>query len=159
MAYIIDGHNLIPKIPGFSLQDIDDENRLILLLQAYARQTRKTCIIYFDKAQPGQIHKQKAGLVTAYFVTQNQTADMAIQAHLIRLGQTARNWTVVSSDQAVINSAHLYHARSIKSEAFAKELIMLSRKSLNENDRPEPEQTPEEIDAWLKAFTKRKKGR
>ena len=29
MPYIIDGHNLIPKIPGIDLQDLDDEQKLI----------------------------------------------------------------------------------------------------------------------------------
>jgi len=38
---IIDGHNLVPKIPGLHLKDEDDEVRLIELLQEYCRLARR----------------------------------------------------------------------------------------------------------------------
>ncbi|MBP1702274.1 MAG: hypothetical protein H6Q38_1381, partial [Chloroflexi bacterium] len=41
MPYIVDGHNLIPKIPGLSLRAIDDEMQLIELLQEFCRVQRK----------------------------------------------------------------------------------------------------------------------
>ena len=30
--YVVDGHNLVPKVPGMSLSDPDDETKLISLL-------------------------------------------------------------------------------------------------------------------------------
>jgi hypothetical protein len=33
MPYIVDGHNLIPKVPGLNLQDMEDELQLVELLQ------------------------------------------------------------------------------------------------------------------------------
>jgi len=33
MPYLIDGHNLIAQMPGFSLSDPDDEARLVLRLR------------------------------------------------------------------------------------------------------------------------------
>ena len=41
MGYLIDGHNLIPKIPGMSLRMEDDEQELIQLLQDFSRYKRK----------------------------------------------------------------------------------------------------------------------
>ena len=35
MSYLIDGHNLIPKIPGLTLRQMDDENELIEILQRF----------------------------------------------------------------------------------------------------------------------------
>ncbi len=54
MLILIDGHNLIPKIPGMSLADLDDENQLIPLLQTYCRKRRNTVEVYFDRAPVGR---------------------------------------------------------------------------------------------------------
>jgi hypothetical protein len=40
MPYLIDGHNLIPKL-GLRLDSMDDEQELIAILQEYARLERK----------------------------------------------------------------------------------------------------------------------
>ena len=37
MPYLIDGHNLIPKVRGLSLQSMDDEMELVELLQEFCR--------------------------------------------------------------------------------------------------------------------------
>ena len=37
MPYLIDGHNLIPKVAGLSLKAVDDEMQLIELLQEFCR--------------------------------------------------------------------------------------------------------------------------
>jgi hypothetical protein len=36
MPFLVDGHNLIPKLQGLTLEEIDDEVHLIELLQTYA---------------------------------------------------------------------------------------------------------------------------
>jgi predicted RNA-binding protein with PIN domain len=105
MAYIVDGHNLIPKIPGLSLRALDDEMQLIELLQEFCRVRRKKVELYFDNAPPGQAQVRKFGWVTARFIRQGSSADQAIHNRLEALGAAARNWTVVSSDQAVQSSA------------------------------------------------------
>lgn len=40
MPYLIDGHNLIPKL-GLRLDSMDDEMELVAILQEYARLERK----------------------------------------------------------------------------------------------------------------------
>jgi predicted RNA-binding protein with PIN domain len=123
--FIIDGHNLIPKIPGMSLRDIDDEEKLIGLLKEYARLKRKTVIVFFDGAPPGQAVERAYGLLRAYFVPAGRTADDAIRQYLDGMGKTARTATVVSSDRQVRANARELRARVLSSEDFASQLIEL----------------------------------
>ena len=53
MPFIVDGHNLIPKVPGLNLQDMEDELQLVELLQEFCRINRKQVEVYFDNAPPG----------------------------------------------------------------------------------------------------------
>ena len=54
MPYLIDGHNLIPRIPGLSLKDLDDETALIQILQRFAARQGSRVDVFFDRAPPGQ---------------------------------------------------------------------------------------------------------
>ncbi len=150
---IIDGHNLIPKIPGLSLEEMDDEERLIKLLQLYARLKRKTVEVFFDGAPPGQAGERMAGMVRAYFVPIGQTADEAIRQRLAGLGRTARNSTVVSSDRQVQANARALHARVRTSEEFTGELLDLrQRQEARAASAPAAVIPPQEISEWLDLF-------
>ncbi|MGD9375749.1 MAG: NYN domain-containing protein, partial [Anaerolineae bacterium] len=48
MPILIDGHNLVGKLPVLSLQDPDDEQKLIELLRSYQARTGKEVIVVFD---------------------------------------------------------------------------------------------------------------
>ncbi len=122
MPYLIDGHNLIPKIAGLSLSNPDDEQRLIELLQVFCRVRRQKVEVFFDGSPPGHAGRQQAGTVVVHFVSQGRTADEAITARLDQLGKVARNWTVVSSDRQVQREAQSRHAAVMPSEQFAGEL-------------------------------------
>jgi len=122
MSYLIDGHNLIPKITGLSLQQIDDETRLIELLQVFCRVRRKKVEVYFDQAPPGRAGTRSFGMVIAHFVRQGIPADEAILERLNRLQQTARNWSVVTSDRHIQVQARSMSAQVISSEDFAIQL-------------------------------------
>lgn len=153
MPYIIDGHNLIPKIPGLSLKAMDDENQLIELLQEFCRLQRKTVEVYFDNAPPGQPRSRIFGHVKAHFVRRGMTADQAISNRLERLGKEARNWTLVSSDLAVQASARMVQAQYISSEAFARLLKKTSGPAdKNAGERPEGPLSGEDLDEWLNLF-------
>ena len=152
MHYLIDGHNLIPKIPGFSLREIDDETRLIELLQEYCRRSRKQVEVFFDNSPPGQPRVRTFGNVTARFVRAGESADQAITQKLSRLGNAARNWTVVSSDREVQSAARAVRARLLSSEAFADLLreTLSDKQSLSETENPPPK--AEEVQEWLDLF-------
>jgi hypothetical protein len=68
MPVIIDGHNLIPRIPGLSLRDIDDELRLVQLLQDFCQRSRKQVEVFFDNAPPGSAGVRSFGSVKARFI-------------------------------------------------------------------------------------------
>ncbi len=122
MPYIIDGHNLIPNIPGIQLDDLEDEKQLIEILQEFCRLNRKDVTVYFDRAATGHANAKSFGRLTARFVRADITADEAIMRHLKRLGNEARNWTVVSSDHEVQNAAKRSQARILSSQEFADQL-------------------------------------
>lgn len=160
MAYIIDGHNLIPKIPGLSLEAVDDEEQLILLLQEFCRRTQKKVEVYFDNAPPGQSRSRTYGIVTARFVRSGSTADEAIRSRLARMGRSARNWTVVSSDHEVQVSAQSARARSITSEEFAALLLRsLSDSTPDSSKGQEYPLSPEEVEDWIELFRKDKRAK
>jgi predicted RNA-binding protein with PIN domain len=123
MPYLIDGHNLIPKLPGLSLSEIDDELILVGWLQVFCQKKHRAVEVFFDGALPGFPQKRKFGMVTAYFIRQGSTADAAIQSRLLQAGKSARNLSVVSSDHQVQASAHYAHATVIPAEDFARELV------------------------------------
>ncbi|MDY6866554.1 MAG: NYN domain-containing protein [Chloroflexota bacterium] len=120
--YLIDGHNLIPYIPGIALSDPDDEMKLIQQLQGYCQKRRKSLTVYFDRAPVGQAGVRKFGSVQAVFVREGVTADKAIMDRLAELGKRARNVVVVSSDRQVRQVARAVHAKVISSQAFAAEM-------------------------------------
>jgi predicted RNA-binding protein with PIN domain len=152
MPFIIDGHNLIPKIPGLSLQAVDDEMQLIEMLQEYCRRSRKRVEVFFDNAPPGQPRVRSFINVTARFVATGQTADLAIQGKLKRLGREARNWAVVSSDQAVQAAARAARASVISAEIFARQLTDTLENPEQGSKAPDEALNPDEIDDWLKLF-------
>jgi predicted RNA-binding protein with PIN domain len=153
MPYLIDGHNLIPKIPGLNLQALDDEEQLIQLLQEYCRRERKQVEVFFDNAPSGGVRARTFGLVTARFVRQGSTADQAIRDRLTRLGRLARNWTVVSSDLAVQDSARSARARPMPSETVARLLATkLDERSVDQGENAQAGVGGDDVEDWLRLF-------
>lgn len=153
MPYLIDGHNLIPKIPGINLRAIDDEEQLIRRLQDFCLHSGKQVEVFFDQAPVGQVRTQTYGKVKAHFVRSGRTADAAIVSRLQTLARSVRNWTVVSSDRQVQAAARAAHTRVISSEEFAS---LLSSAVLGEGSDPGNDAdlslTSSEIDEWLDLF-------
>ena len=155
MSYLIDGHNLIPKISGLSLQQIDDEARLVELLQVFCRVRRKKVEVYFDQAPPGRAGTRHYGMVTAHFVRQGMAADEAILERLNRLHQAARNWIVVSSDRHIQVQARSMLAQVISSEEFSIQLTE-SQQQITEKTKNQPENiSDDEVEEWLRIFRAR----
>ena len=155
MPYLIDGHNLIPKL-GMSLRNVDDEMQLVTRLQAFCRAERKSVEVYFDGAPVGQVGTRKLGLVTAHFVRLGTTADAAIASRMKSLGRAARNWTVVTSDRQVQTNARAAGAQIVSSEAFAGQVSESMRAPVSGSAQSGGMST-EEVDEWLKLFRENKR--
>ncbi|HLO33482.1 MAG TPA: NYN domain-containing protein [Anaerolineales bacterium] len=153
MPYLIDGHNLIPKI-GLHLDSIDDEMELIAILREFCRLEHRQVEVFFDGAPAPQAGTRKLGAVTAHFVRLGTTADDAIRKRLKALGKSARNWIVVSSDRQVQAEAHTAHAEVLSSEAFAG-MLKQAHSAAPKPDR-ESKLSQKEVDDWLKLFGERR---
>jgi len=153
MPYLIDGHNLIPKL-GLRLDSMDDEMELIAILQEYCRVERKQVEVYLDGAPTPHAGTRKHGSVTAHFVPIKSTADNAIRQRLKKMGKSAKNWTVISSDHRVQLEARAAQAEVISSDVIANTLKQAR------NSAPKPTEnrklSSQEVDDWLKLFEERK---
>src|SRR5215213_1026287 len=153
MPYLIDGHNLIPKL-GLRLDSLDDEMELVAILQELYKRDRKPIEVYFDGAPAPHAGTRKLGTITAHFVRLGSTADNAIRNRLKALGKSAKNWTVISSDREVQTEARAVRAEVMSSDSFAG-MLKQARNSApkTSNDR---KISPQEVDEWLKIFERRK---
>ena len=62
MPILIDGHNLIGRLPAISLQDPDDEDKLVRLLKSYQARTGKSLTVVFDAGPASALsHKRRQG--------------------------------------------------------------------------------------------------
>lgn len=153
MPYLIDGHNLIPKL-GLRLDSPDDEMELISILQEFHRVSRKEVEVYFDGAPVPHAGTRKLGAITAHFVRLGATADNAIRDRLKRLGKSAKNWTVVSSDRQVQAEANAMRAEVISSDSFAVTLKQAQSSAPKSNgDR---KLSHDEVEEWMRIFQKGK---
>lgn len=156
MKYLIDGHNLIPHLPGLNLAQIEDEDRLIGWLQEFARWRRCTIEVFFDKAPPGRAGERKVGSIITHWVAEGRTADSAIIATLQRLGKRAAEVTVVTSDRKILAEAHRQRAHTLRAEEFARQLLNIRPpKPAGGAEKPE-KVSEEEIEEYLNLFSKKK---
>jgi predicted RNA-binding protein with PIN domain len=150
MPYLIDGHNLIPKI-GLRLSEPDDEIELIRLLQDFARLRRQPIEVYFDGAPAASSGTRKLGTIKAHFISLGTSADSAMRTRLNNMGKSAKNWVVVSSDREVQSAAKVNDAKYISSEEFVK-LFKDTLSAVNKKNRAEKTVSAKEVEEWLKEF-------
>jgi predicted RNA-binding protein with PIN domain len=151
MQYLIDGHNLIPFIPGISLKDIDDEDQLINLLQIHGRVSRSRIEVFFDKAPSGKPRTRKVGLVTVHSIPEPETADSAIIRRVKSQKFAPGSLSVVSHDREVQTACRRMGAKIIESLDFSRS-IQSSLRSGEKREKEQPEVDKAEVEAWLKVF-------
>ncbi|MDP1714623.1 MAG: NYN domain-containing protein [Anaerolineales bacterium] len=150
MPYLIDGHNLIPKL-GLRLDSMDDELELVAILQEFARLKRHQVEVYFDGAPASQAGTRRLGTVRAHFVRLGQTADNAIRDRLNKMGKSAKNLVVVSSDHEVQNAARVNQAQFVSAEEFVK-LVKTAMTSTPITSADDKKLSASEVDEWLQLF-------
>src|SRR5262245_17638894 len=83
MPYLIDGHNLIARLPDINLADPHDEAELVLRLRSFAARSKKQCVVIFDQGLPGGQSSLSTHSVKVIFATAFQTtADRIIQERI-----------------------------------------------------------------------------
>jgi predicted RNA-binding protein with PIN domain len=123
MHYLIDGHNLIAKLPDIDLSDPDDEIQLILKLRQWTAVSLKRVVtVYFDGGIPGGHNVNLSNSqVKVIFVSQGKTADSLLIARIKRV-KNPPEYCLVTSDQEIINAANMRKMQHIRSENFAVRL-------------------------------------
>ncbi len=153
---IIDGHNLIPKLPGLHLKDMDDEVRLIERIQEYCRLTRKLAELFFDGSLLPQANIRKQGLVNVHFIKAGFTADNAIIQYVRDHAKAVDTLMVVSSDHRIQNAVRAVNCEVISSEIFAKMMNNAFASDTAVQQRRNKPLSDAEIEEWLEFFEQEK---
>jgi uncharacterized protein len=146
---LIDGHNLIGRMSALSLQDPDDEEKLVRIIKSFRARTGKAITIVFDPGTPFSLAgRRREGGIEIVFAPHGSTAD-AVIARRVEKSRNPRGWLVVTSDLELAGRVANRGARVQSSEDFASKLESLGHV---EPDQSDVHLTPEEVDAWLSLF-------
>ncbi|HIE37784.1 MAG TPA: hypothetical protein EYH30_11560 [Anaerolineales bacterium] len=149
MPLLIDGHNLIGRMPDLCLDDPDDEAELVRRVRRYCWRRRRRATIVFDAGLPGgPAPHLSGGPVQVIFAPAGSDADTILLRH-IRRARDPRGLVVVSSDGAVRRAARERGARAVPSKDFAVELT-----GAPTADQPPPEKPEQagDVEEWLRLF-------
>ena len=148
MPTLVDGHNLIGKLPDIDLADPDDEAKLVLKLRTYCARTRKKVTVVFDHGLPGgKSHELSGGGVDVRFASTTRTAD-GILRERIRNSMNPRGLIVVTSDGRIIAEAEARGARVVRSEDFADQLAGAPVKDAKQDVKP----SDGDVAYWMAQF-------
>lgn len=158
MNYLIDGHNLIGKMPDIQLSDPDDEAKLVLRLLNWAAVGKnRRIIVVFDKGMPGQNWTNfNSPILRAVFTLGGQTADDWLIKFMYDHVQNPKEYRLITSDRAIIKHADNRRIPFMRSEDFVVE-VEQERQSFSEPTKPQDRPQKEilrghEVDAWLQFF-------
>jgi len=161
VGYLIDGHNLIGKLPDLSLSDPDDEQKLIERLHIYAQRIRRPLAVVFDPGS-GYVppHRPRYGDVKATYAKRGRTADQVIVSR-VRKAHNPRQITVVTSDRALAGKVRAEGAAVVGSEEFVR-LLQPAEPTREAEDmeaeaRAHVNVSSDEVKEWLRIFGDEKK--
>jgi len=152
-VYLIDGHNLIGRLPDISLDDPDDEAKLVLKLLGFAARTGKKICVVFDRGIPAGRSRLGNAVVEVVFADPVGTAD-AVMLRRIRRERNPQAMVVVSSDNAVLNAARARKMRTFTSAQFVAHLASPAPTQPDDDGdkRPDAPVSKHEVEYWLKRF-------
>lgn len=152
MPFLIDGHNLISQLDDLELSDPDDEAKLVLKLRGFAARTRKKCTVIFDQGLPGGSSALTTYSVAVIFASANQTnADRIIRERISTIPD-APNWTVVSSDNEVLDNARIAGMRPMRCNVFAQLLNRPTQPDVHKGLQANVMVSEQEIQEWMDLF-------
>ena len=157
MPLLIDGHNLIGKMPDMSLADPKDELKLVGKLRAYAEMVQKRIVVIFDPNPYDTtpvIARQKTQhgtYLTAIFAEPGVSADKLIRDKVSET-KDRQGMIVVTSDNAVASFARQTGVRVQTAPEFAKVLLEKVTPPVRAVEvKPLPSRA--DVKAWSEVFT------
>ncbi len=163
MQYLIDGHNLIGKMPTLRLDDPHDEAKLLEYLRSYRAKTGHHLTVIFDAGQGYQGGRSKSGGgITVTFARSGQTADQLIMQRLRKV-KNPQATMVVTSDREIQRVAKNTRVRVVDAYIFSQQLLTGSAssskgKTSTLDDEPDEGKqaninlSADEVDEWLRLF-------
>ncbi len=163
MHYIIDGHNLIGKMPDISLKDPNDEVKLVLRMKSWLAESKKRQVtLFFDGGSQGTpVNRLSSRNLKVIFAPAEKTADALIIRYLQKL-KNPRIYTLVTSDQEIIRAAKSLRITTLLSEEFIQRMGFIfketAEKEPKQKQTPEPEKPDKpqisdaEVQEWLELF-------
>ena len=149
MPYLIDGHNLIGQFPGLSLDDPQDEAKLVERLRGFMGRTGKRCTVIFDGGLPGGMSRSlSTPSVQVVFAHGGTTADAIILERIQNLRDPG-SVVVVSADQEIVSAALRRRIYVLSPAVFARQI---NSPAVADEEDPNPHLTPSEVKEWLDLF-------
>ncbi len=157
MHWLIDGHNLIGRMPNLRLNDPHDEAELLAYLRRFRARTGHQITVFFD---PGSAYhpanRQKQGGVAIRFAPHGKTADQLIIRRLEQV-KNPQAVAVVTSDRRIQQAARLARVRVVTSAEFSQQLLALDEPSSTpDKAQSDISLSEEEVREWLEIFKKRR---
>lgn len=163
MHYIIDGHNLIGKMPDISLKDPNDEVKLTMRIKSWVAESKKRQVtLFFDGGTMGSsLNRMSSRNLKVIFAPSGTTADSLIISHMRKL-KNPRGYTLVTSDREIIGHAKSLRIRSLLSEEFIERMGFVFKEQSEKAPKVKKEAPPEkpdvakiseaEVQEWLDLF-------
>ena len=149
MLVLIDGHNLIAKLPDINLNEADDEEKLLLKLRQYRARTGRKIRVVFDPGSSFNLaSKRSKGGITVQYAPYGKTADEVIIKRLHK-ARNPKQILVVTSDRAIERVARGVQARILSSTDFAQ---ALNAPPVSETEETDVALSKEEVNEWLAIF-------
>lgn len=152
MPYLIDGHNLIARLPGIRLDDPDDEAKLVNKLKSFVAGGGKKCSVVFDGGIPGGQSAMSNNAVKVTFAAAERNNADSIIKRRIRRASDAKYWIVVTSDQEVLNFARSRGLRTMTASEFARLLRSTGGDQRDLGEEIDPKIPDDDLDHWLREF-------
>lgn len=157
MRYLIDGHNLIAQLPDIDLSDPDDELQLVYKLRSFCARTHHRVTVIFDGGIPGGTATRLSNkAVTARFASaEHLNADQILINELRRI-KNVDAYTLVSSDNDIIETAREQGIKHLRTPAFIRLLVTAGVPKISTEKDDNPQVSPQEVDEWLRIFSNKK---
>jgi predicted RNA-binding protein with PIN domain len=152
VPYLIDGHNLIAQMPDLSLDDPNDEVKLVLRLRQFAGRKRQSVTVVFDHGIPGGWSSGlSTGPVKVIFAGSHSNADRIIMER-IREAKTPTNIKLVTSDGEIRRAGEARRVEVISAQEFVHTLFKPPPSGPRRDARDDVKLSQDEVKEWLRLF-------
>ena len=119
MRFLIDGHNLIHAMTSISIEDPDDEAKLVSALRSHMIGQNDKCTVIFDGGLPGGHSHLSCSRVQVIFANTGQEADQRLIKHILKENNPT-SCVLVSSDSRIKTVAQRRKMKVLLAQDFSK---------------------------------------